>query len=203
MVIVGIGDIGIRHGHMMLLHRGHIGQRSGGAHAVQAGEATFAIGVRNNLASGVSRRAVGADLWRDIGMAHEHVIPTVPAWLVGQRIRYSGVGSRTQRIALCAVNANADKISRSLVGIALDFLFLWRISTEDSWDIGGGILQFDIRRDSGTNVAASAGIGHPWGGRVLALGGQHIIRCIGWRRWGVVLNGIGPVGGRETRSSGA
>src|SRR5258708_38909046 len=135
-------------------------------------------------------------------MPYELYIPCGPAWLVGQRIRYSGVGSRTQRIALCAVNANADKISRSLVGIALDFLFLWRISTEDSWDIGGGFLQFDIRRASGTNVAASAGIGHPWGGRVLALGGQHIIRCIGWRRCAGGVNGIGPVGERDARISG-
>src|SRR5262249_7063715 len=120
--VVGVGDVGVGHRDAVLLHVGHVSQRDGGRHAVEAGEAGRAGGgVHDRLVvevgQGVIAGAGAAKLWVDVFGAEQRVEAAVAAGLIGQQVGLAVVGRRAQRAAGGAVHRQADEIGEGQVGV--------------------------------------------------------------------------------------
>src|SRR5262249_7910885 len=123
--VVSVGDVGVGHRDAVLLHVGYVGQRRGGGHAVEAGEAGRAGGgvhdrVAVEVVEGLIAQAAATELRVDVLGAEERVEAAVAAGLVGQQVGLAIVGRSAQRAAGGAVHRQADEIGEGQVGFGLE-----------------------------------------------------------------------------------
>ena len=137
MVVVGVRNVSVRDWYPMLLHSSNIRQRGSRRHTIKTWETNITTSVLNSIAVQISQRSARADLRCDILMSKESLVASITTWLLRKRISLP-IG--TDRISLCTMNTNADKISGRQRWIRCNFSSLRRISTKDRWNINTNIL---------------------------------------------------------------
>ena len=182
VVVMGVGDVRVRHRHAVLLHLGDVAQRHGRGHRVEAGEAGVAGAVGDRVAVEVEHRSVGADHRVGVGRAEQALEALVAARLVGQQVRPRMRAGGAAGGVRAAVHPDADEVGGRLVPRLLvrarrvvhPLLVLGRALAEHRRHVGVGVLEHDVGRGHAADVAAGARERHPRRGRVLAAGRQHV-----------------------------
>ena len=110
--------------------------------------------ILNDISVQVGQRAIRADLGSDIFVAEQGIESRVCAGFIRQQILFPAIGRTAQRIARGAVNSYSNKVSKSLGRIALNFLCLRRIGSEDGRDISGGVFKDHVSGPRSAEVAS-------------------------------------------------
>ena len=140
----------------MFLHRGNIGKRDSGRHAIKAGEANVTGGILDHVPVEIGQRAIRTDLRSGVFVSKEAHKAVIATRFLGQQIGPSAVCGRAECVCLRAVNANADKIGKSLTGIRFDLGGLRRIRAKYGGDVNGRILKNGVSRGNRAKIATGA-----------------------------------------------
>ncbi len=199
MSVVRIGNVGVGHGHAVLLHGSDVRQRNRCFHAVEAGEADVTRGILDHIAIQIGQWTIRTHNRRHILVPKQSAESYIAHGLIRQKVGLSTIRRTAQRIPRCTVNADPDKIRERLPGIRHYLDSLRRIRSKNRRNIGGNVFQNGICGRDRAEVASCAGKRHPGCGSVLPVRGQHVERGVGWHGRGRIKQRIGPVGKRDAQ----